>query len=192
MNGSSQAHRPQPSGVNPFARALAEARGGTGNDNAQDFAQSPNLTQEQKTLKEQQKTERLRQELFRKVNPVDQKDVFNARKEQIKQEIQNIRHDLKLLIQELTAFKNEISIELMSNVVDPGDQGKYHLTFYQKMREFIMLLRKKVHSTRTWAHTMSSKKSRQKGLNFKQKGHSQTKTVWESMHHERSMARAGG
>lgn len=192
MNGSSPAHRTQPSGTNPFARALAEARGGAATDSVQDLTDNQGVVQEQKTLKEHQKVERMRQELFRKVNPVEQKDVFNARKEQIKQEIQSIRHELNLLIQELTAFKNEISIELMSNVVDPGDQGKYHLTFYQKLREFIMLLRKKVHSTRTWAHTFSSKKSRQRGLNFKQKGHGQTKTVWDSMHHERSMARAGG
>jgi hypothetical protein len=203
---SSSAHQQQPAGVNPFARALAEARGGMTSDqsskNLMDSLQgssdnSPNaqtfdVGQEQKRLQEQQKYDKMRADLHRKVNPVEQRDVFNARKEQIKQEINSIRQELKLLSQEISSFKQEIDQTLLSNVGDPGEDGKYYLTFYQKLREFITLLRKKVHSARTWAHTFQGKKSRQAGLNFGQKGHKQTKTVWDSMHHERSLARAGG
>jgi hypothetical protein len=204
--GSSPAARSHASGVNPFARALSEARGGTSMDQSQANKQSSdslnaqdnqlnqpfNFEEQQQQLIEQQNRERLRQELHRKVNPVDQKDVFSAREQQVKEEINKIRHELRLLAQEVMAFQKDIDVTLMGEVVQPGQEGKYHLTFFQKLREFIMLLRKKIHSARTWATTLQGKKTKKNGLNFKAKGHSQTKNVWDTMHHERGLARAGG
>jgi hypothetical protein len=207
--GHSSAHRPQPTGINPFARALAETRGAAGDQDptqaAQafdslsshgDFANTQNEffdpEQQQQELLRQQKNEQLRQELHRKVNPVDQRDIYNAKEQQVKQEVDSIRQELKMFGQEVFEFKKEVEVTLMTTVSAPGQEGKYYLTFFKKLREFIALLRQKVSSARTWATTVSGKKSKQAGLNFKAKGHAQTKNVWDTMHHERQLARAGG
>ena len=201
---TSPAHS-QHTSSNLFARALAEARGGVSSDSSpnysQDAVQAPsdsspngstfNDNQEQQRLQEQLKYKQLRADLHRRIHPTEQREVFNAREAQVKQEIDSVRKELQLLSQEVTTFNKEIEMTLFHDITEPGETGKYYLTFYQKLREFIILLRKKVHSARTWAHTFQSKKSRQPGLNFGQSGHKQTKTVWDSMHHERSLARAG-
>jgi hypothetical protein len=202
--GQSPAHRPQPTGVNPFARALAEARGAMGSDDAAqaqapDTVTDPQQSQElfnpelrEKELVEKQRLDRLRMELHRRVNPVDQKDIFDARKQQAKKEVEEIRHELVLLMQEMQGFAQDIDIQLMGEITDVGLTGKGAKGYFTKMKEFIMLLREKVHSVRTWATTFGGKKSKQAGLNFNAKGYGQTKTVWDSMHHERQLARAGG
>jgi hypothetical protein len=149
---------------------------------------------EQRGQAEKLKNERLRSELHRKVNPVEAKDVFNARKEQVKKEIEQIRHELKLLAQEIMAFHQEIEVSLMSPVSDPGEDGVYYLTFFQKLREFIMLLRQQVHSARTWTSAFNSKKRKQRkgaGIEISGKSHEQTAGVYDHMHHERSTAYSG-
>lgn len=203
--GQSQSSRPQPSGVNPFARALAEARGAMGDESPQAQtadsvpAQNNQASQEvfnpaerQKEVIEQQRLDRLRHELHRRVNPVDQKDVFDARKQQAKKEVEEIRKELDLLTEEMAGMVQDIDIALMGNIVEVGESGKGAKGYFAKLKEFIILLRQKIHSARTWANTFSGKKSKQSALNFGAKGHAQTKNVWDTMHHERQIARAGG
>jgi len=204
--GQSPATRPQPSGVNPFARALAEARGATGSeddpqqpsttaDQPQPFPQNQEIfspEQQQKDLIEKQRRDRLRMELHRQVNPIDQKDIFDARKQHAKREVEEIRHELELLTEEMKGMVQDIDIQLMGEVTDVGMTGKGAKSYFAKLREFIILLRQKIHSARTWANTLGSKQSKQAGLNFKAKGYSQTKNIFDTMHHERQIARAGG
>jgi len=207
--GQSPASRPQPSGVNPFARALAEARGAMGDESGQQDFQSPasqdqdqnqhlqnhdvfSPEQQQKDLLEKQRKDRLRMELHRRVNPVEQKDVFDARKQQAKKEVEEIRHELQLLTQEMEGMVNDIDIQLMGQITDVGTAGTGAKGYFAKLKEFIILLRQKIHSARTWANAFGGKKSKQAGLNFKAKGYGQTKNVWDTMHHERQIARAGG
>ncbi len=190
---------PSPQGINPFARALAEARGAQGQstDTVTNNSGMDNLdpAEQQRKLEETQKRERLRQQLHKQVNPVEARDVFNARESQVKKEIDNIRHELKLLSQEVAAFSQEIDMTLMSNVVSPGQEGKYYLSFFQQLRAFIMLLRQKIHSARTWATTMHGKKSKKKrkgaGLEISGQQYEQTATVFDRMHHERSTVYSG-
>jgi hypothetical protein len=202
--------------VNPFARALAEARGAShGSDNfannplnphssaagnngaLNEFGGADSFEQQQRMIdqqKELQKKEQLRQKLHRQINPVEQTDVFNAREAQVKKEIDNLRHELKLLVQEIKEFHTEIEIAVLSNVASPGQEGKYHLTFFQKLREFILLLRNQVHSARTWMTTFQSKKKKKSrgGMLIENGGHQETKSVWDRMNNERSSLYSGG
>jgi hypothetical protein len=202
--GSNQ--RSQNNTINPFARALAEARGGQQDtklpqspdalkNNADTTNQPIDWAEQQRQQAEQLKRERLRMQLHKQVNPVEQTDVFNAREQQVKKQIDDIRHELKLLVNEVQAFNQEIDISIMSNVGSPGQDGKYYITFFQKLRELIMLLRKKVHSARTWATTFNSKKKKRKkgavGLDIAGKSYEQTATVYDRMHHERSTVYSG-
>src|SRR5579859_2932930 len=203
MNSSMQnsASRPNPSSVNPFARALAEARGNQGQsqtsvDNLSKRSSDMNssdLAEQQRQQLEEQRRERLRQQLHRQVNPVEAKDVFSAQEQRVKKEIEELRHELKLLVQEVAAFNQDVEIAVMGNVAQPGTEGKYYFTFFQKLKQFIMLLRQQINSAHTWATTMSAKKKKKgkMGLEIGGQQYEQTTTIYDRMHHERSTVYSG-
>jgi len=203
MNTSlSQPTRHSPTqGVNPFARALAEARGGQSSEDQfaspknKDYQNSPlNLDEQQLQQAEKLKRERMRQQRYREINPIEAHDVYNAKQEQVKKEIDSIRYELRMLSKEVVAFEKDVDLTLMSNVAEPGQTGTYFITFFQQLRAWIQLLRAKVHSARTWATTFTSKKRKSKntpGMEIGGKNYEQTATIFDMMHHERSTAYSG-
>lgn len=208
--------------VNPFAQALADAErekqlsgnptqaqdssqvfsdalartGGQFSDLPFDQTQNQQLDweEQQRQAVEKQKKEAARKRLHDQINPVDSVDVFNARETQVKQEIDKLRYELKMLAQDVAKFEKEVDITLMSNVSHPGQDGKYYLTFFQQLRSFIMLLRQKIKSASTWATQMhgKSKKKQRMGMMIGGQDHEKTSTIQDMMHHERSTAYSGG
>lgn len=184
----------KPSESNIFSDTLSKTGGSAfdnqfGGLNNQDY-----LKKQEEELKEKQKKEALRKKLHDQVNPVDQIKVFDAREKQVKKEIYKLREELKLLSKEMGQFHKEIEITLMSEVAHPGQDGKYYITFFQQLRAFIMLLRQKIRSARTWSrqmHAKSNKKKKQKGPRMPGEAQ-ETKVVHDMMHHERSTAFSGG
>lgn len=196
---------------NPFARALAETEKSAFEDGSRGTDLAPNIFDQQSNpytpsweqdwaerqrqkAEEQTKKEALRKKLHDRINPVDTRDVFNARENQVRKEIEEVRHELKLLAQELAGLHDEVEISLMSNPANPGTSGKYYLNFFQKLRAWIMMLRQKIHNARTWATQANNKKAKSKkrggAFIFEGKsGHEQTKTIFDMMHHEVSNAR---
>lgn len=189
------------SNVSPFARALAEAKAGEQGSN---FSQNHNrlsdmapdqVAEQQRLQLEKQKRERLRDQLHRQINPVEATDVYNAERQRVKKEIEEIRHELKLMVSELAAFHAEVEVSIMANVPDPGVQGKYYFTFFQKLKELIKMLRQQIHSAHTWATTMQSKKKKRAkgkgGMEIGGQQHEQTATIYDRAHHERSTQYSG-
>ncbi|KUK79711.1 MAG: hypothetical protein XD95_0182 [Microgenomates bacterium 39_7] len=193
--------------VNPFARALAEsekrtlsnATNSTNNGGANSFDTDNqisenslfNADQHQQQLTEQQeilKKQQMRDKLHRMVNPVEQTDIFNAREEQRKKEINEVREELKALAQEIAMFYKEVDITLTQTVVSPGQSGVYHQNFFTKLKEFIQMLREQVNSARTWARQAQMKKKKRRykhGLDFSGE---EAKSSHDMLHHERSNA----
>ncbi len=170
--------------VNPFAQALAEqekhsfaqntpqedntlseAFARTGNkglsDNYNSF-ESNQLVKEE--LIKKQKKEALRKKLHDQVNNLDQVDVFNAREQKVLKELEKTREELKLLSKEIAQFHQEVDIVVTQQVVNPGQEGQYYLNFFAQLRRWIMMLRAKVRSARTWAKQAAAKKQKQKNL----------------------------
>ena len=202
---------------NPFARALAETEKAAYSDNKnpnsnQDLSEafartggqfpdfsnqnSPDfLAQQQAEFAERQKREALRKKLHDQINPVDARDIFSAREKQVAREIDELRKELRLLVGDVAKFNKEVELTLMTEVVDPGQQGKYFLSFFQQLRAFIMLLRQKIKSARTWssAFNQKSKKKNRKtgGMVIEGNSYEQTTTVQDQMHHERSSSYGG-
>ncbi len=145
--------------------------GGT-NGPKQNFNAGPNSEfsnfQKQQEDLQKQEYERKRLELHKKVNPVDAKELFNAREEATRKKIDNIRKELKNLAQEIKKFHKEIDITLMGRVTNTGFEGIGDENFFDRLRAFIILLTQKVRSARTWAKQQNSKKKkmakRAKGL----------------------------
>lgn len=224
MVNSSSSALPSPAkqgpAVNPFARALADmerekqysnppnpssdnldlfrdalAKGGAQGSAATDAQTMFDQEQYLQEQRELQKREALRKKLHDQVNPVDTFDVFNAREQQVKQEIDKLRQELKLLVQEVAAFNKDVELTLMTEVSHPGNSGAYYLSFFQQLRTFIFTLRQKIRSASTWAtqmHAKTGKKKARQGLVIGGFGHEKTSTVQDMMHHERSSQYSGG
>ncbi|PIY80876.1 MAG: hypothetical protein COY80_00470 [Candidatus Pacebacteria bacterium CG_4_10_14_0_8_um_filter_42_14] len=207
--GSSQA--------NPFARALAEieksalssrpqqtpgetlsealARTGGSFPDSRQSQPSPDALKEQQELAAQkEKREALRRKLHDQVNPVNAKDIFDARAEQVSKEIDEIRRELQLLAKDVGAFQKDVEITLMTEVVDVGERGAYFKNFFAQLRAFIMLLRQKIKSARTWANASAqkAKKKKRRGGAIEGSGYEKTSQVQEMMNHEKSSSISAG
>jgi len=210
----------QPQAINPFARALADAerekqaspdmpiaapsstnlfgdalaRSGSSSTD-QNQPQVDWAAEQQRQAEVQRKKDALHRRLHDQINPVDAVDVFSAREQQVKREIDQLRHELKLLVTDVADFHKEVELTLMTEVANPGLEGKYYLTFFQRLRSFIMLLRQKLSSAKTWAtqmHSKNSKKKQRNGMQISGLQYEQTSTVQDMMHHERSSQYSGG
>lgn len=170
VNSSTTSHN-QSLENNPFANMN---QFGGANQSAQGFggfnSEFNSFQKQQEDLKKQE-YERKRLELHKKVNPVDTKELFNAREEATKKKIDQIRKDLKNLAKEIKKFHKEIDITLMGRVTNTGFEGIGDENFFDKLRAFIILLTQKVRSARTWAKQQNAKKKkmakRAKGLGKK-------------------------
>lgn len=200
--------------VNPFAKALAESEKRSLNSGSNSGASTSSIIdklnnknskqldldqsssplfdagEHQKQLEEQQeqlKKKQMREKLHRMVNPVEQTDIYNAREEQRKKEINEVRKELKALAEEIAKFYKEVDITLTQDVAAPGQSGTYHQNFFAKLKEFIQMLRQRVSSARTWARQAKRKKKKRRGygLDFTNQ---EAKSTHDMLHHERSNA----
>lgn len=203
--------------VNPFARALAEMEksgeqspinssnvsnldafrnalknrpsDSVGQPGLGDFGSAEFHKRQQEALKQQQQKEALRKKLHDQVNPVEAQALFDAREKQVKEQIDQLRYELRMLVQEVKELDKEAELTLMTNVAEPGQTGSYFLSFFQKLRSWIQLLRQTVRSAHTWLKAGQGKRNKQ--MKMKGQGHQTTSSVQNMMHHERSTAYAG-
>ncbi len=181
---------------NPFGQALA--RTGSSFPDAHSGFDPYLIERQQKEAAEKAKLETLRKKRHDEVNPVDKTQIFDARRKKERQEIEQIRQELKFLNKDVAKLYKEIDITLMGAVSDPGLEGIGIRSYYHQLRAFILLLRQQVKSATSWATQIQSKnnkKARRKGaagIAVEGRNHEQTKSVYDMMHHERSNAYSGG
>lgn len=123
------------------------------------------FTKKQKEM-ERQEYERKRLALHNKINPVDQRDIFNQREAATQKRIDSIRIELKNLAKQIKGLYKDIDIALMGKVTNTGLTGIGAENFFGKLREVIILLTKRVRDARTWAQQSSmytNKKKKQRG-----------------------------
>lgn len=163
--------------TNPFANALLNS-----SDTNYDAPSTEQLTKQQAETILQQKKEVLRKKLHDKVNPVNTYELFSSREKQSKEELNQVRKELELLVADIKGLGQDIEIVVAQDVVMPGiDGGTYYQNFFFQLRQFIMLLRQKVGSARSWAQQMQAKGKKKYGLNYKK-----TKDVHSGMNNERN------
>jgi len=170
--------------INPFANALLNSSDGFAQNNDPDLLRR----QQEETLLTQRK-EALRKKLHDRVNPVDTHELFSAKEEKAKEDLNQVRRELEMLILDIKDLNQEVAMAVSQDVVTPGvDGGIYYTNFFHQLRQLIMLLRQKVSSARSWAQQMNGKNKKKQGLNYKK-----TKGVQDSLHNERnSGANAAG
>lgn len=183
--------------LDPFSEALARASGG-GFDTS-NFSQNSAIDQQKQAEEVERLTKhkQLRMELMRKNNPVDLKDVYDAAEARTQKALDDLRHELRMMIPELKELYKDIDVATFNQVTNQGREGIGLRSFYEKLRSFIQLLRKKVHSARTWLNTQSAKSNKKKyrkggaGIEISKKGPEQTADIFDQMHHEQSTVYSG-
>ena len=194
-------HKQQNGNMNPFASALVESEKKSSqsdsnkqnnNENSQiadllskggltDF-DSEFLEKEREEFLKKQKKEALRKKLHDKVNPVDTHELFKAKEEKNKKELEQVRKELELLIEEIKGLNTDIENAVSGEINSPGtEDAAYYTNFFHQLRAFIMLLRQKVKSARSWAQQMNSKGKKRRGLDMRT-----GKGVHDSMNSERN------
>ncbi|AKM81658.1 MAG: hypothetical protein UT13_C0001G0700 [Candidatus Pacebacteria bacterium GW2011_GWF2_38_9] len=162
---------------NSFANALLNSSGRMDEAENQDL-----LRKQQEELLLKQKKEALRKKLHDRVNPVDSYDLFSAKEEKSKKELNEVRKELELLIADIKDLSQEIEAAVSQDIVAPGiDGGSYYTNFFHQLRQLIMLLRQKVGSASSWAQQMQGKGKKKQGLNYKK-----TKDVHSGFNNERN------
>ncbi|MCL4208498.1 hypothetical protein KJZ63_02600 [Patescibacteria group bacterium] len=193
---------PQNSGLNPFSEALAR----TGGKSVADFGNfnqnmsEQDMERQQEELLKKQKKEALRQKLHKEINPVDLSELYSAGERRTKKQLEEVRKELRMFALEVTKLYKEVDVALFQEVVNPGQTGVGLRAYFDKLREFIKLLRQKVHSARTWLNVQSNKSKKKRaakgnnrtGIEISGQSHEQTKAVFDQMHHEQSSSYTGG
>lgn len=80
--------------------------------------------------------------------------VFSRKQEEIKAQIEAIQEELKKIIGEASELTSEVELAVEQSIVNPGI---YHLNFFNKLRQILILLRKKITDSKTWMHTVNSR-----------------------------------
>ena len=116
------------------------------------------------------------------VRPV-QKVIFRE-DAQVKQQLEAVRNELAALSKSISMLSTEIQKAVVETPVTPGI---YHITFYEKLRTMLKMLREQIDDSRSWLtmHTSRKKKMGYWGM-FKKHG-----TTF-GLSNERSLATSSG
>jgi hypothetical protein len=126
--------------------------------------------------------EMLRRERHREITQVK---VFDRNEEEVKKQIKDLQEQLKALAKDLAGLSQSMSNAIEAEVAAPGT---YHLNFFEKLKQVIMLMRKQVQESQSW---MEMSYARKKAQNSYWTGFKKSGTKF-SLSSERYMATSSG
>lgn len=114
--------------------------------------------------KEQNKNSELQTEMKKQQHQAKHKEmqlteVFDLEKKKSQEMIKQIKQELELLIKDMKNVDQSIHTAVFQEEVNPGT---YHVSFFTKLRNFLILLRKRVKESGTWLQMFQSKKGKSK------------------------------
>lgn len=145
----------------------------------QPFVFEKHLAEREKKIREEERRVFERRRTQEKV-------LFSAEQQRTALQIRAIQEELKKLAKETEGLSREIKTAAVQTIVEPGT---YHLSFLERLRELIKLIRKRVQESKTWLtewNTYCKKKRNYYWLQVKKSG---TKFMLSS---ERYMATQAG
>lgn len=114
---------------------------------------------------------RIRQEALaiQRHREINETKVFDRREEETKAKIAAIKEQLQLLAQEIVGMDKQLEKAIEEEIAHPGT---YHLNFFEKLRKFILDLRKRVADSANWLEISNQRKAAQQGYwaNVKKSG----------------------
>ena len=112
--------------------------------------------------------------------------IFKQEEQEIRVQIEAIRAELVKIVETTKELQKEIKVAAVQAPVNPG---VYHLTFLERLREFIILMRKNIAESKNWLAISNQKSSKKKGYYWAQYQKSGSKFLLSS---ERYMATQAG
>ena len=183
-------------GINPLAQALSKAGG-----RSADMPQGVDIEkQAQEKAKKDAEKQAFRLKLHKEINPGfdDLRDVYSAREEQTKKELEKTRQELQALTVEVRKFYKEVDIASFNQVVNPGQEGTGTKNFFSQLRRWIKFLTGQARSANHCLQVLqgkNKKKSARKirgGMEISGSKYEQTATIFDQMDNsERSNAYSG-
>jgi len=84
--------------------------------------------------------------------------IYDARQEEVKTKIKSLQSELKALADEIALLGSEVQNAVNAEIVNPGT---YHVSYFDKLRKFIIYLRQQVSESNNWLSISSQRKSAQ-------------------------------
>lgn len=172
--------QPTAPGLDAFRQALAKAHGkdpsAMANDGAGEFSEDY-LQKQQEELRKQQERAQLRKQLHDRVNPIDNQVLFAARDKQVKDQIEQIRNQLKQASKPIEAAEPQIYATLRTEL-GTVKSGSYFSNYLHGLQERIKIFQKSVKDSGTWLHVGKKKRGLGQG--------NVSKNVQNTMWHENS------
>ncbi len=108
----------------------------------------------------QPKDSQIEQDLIRRsrLKELNSTPVFDRNQEQINRQIKELQEQLAMLAKELSNLGTGVQKAIEEQIVNPGT---YHVSFFEKLKTFIMTLRKQVHDSANWLEVSYSRRSAQ-------------------------------
>lgn len=88
-------------------------------------------------------------------------EVFDLEKKQSEQMIRQIKEELGQLVKEIHKMSGQVDQSIHTAVFQgTGEKGKYYENFFSQLRNFLILLTKRVKEGNTWLQTFKGKKGK--------------------------------
>ncbi len=114
-----------------------------------------------------------------------EKLIFTRKEQETKLQIKAIQEELKKLAESTEGLAQEVKVATMQI---PAEPGVYHLTFLERLRQFIALFRKRIEESRSWL-SLANQRAKKRSHYWAQVGKSGTKFM---LSQERYMATQAG
>lgn len=168
-------------GLNAFSEALRNTHSGKQfnmpEGGSEDFS-NDYLKQHQEDLRKQQEQDALRKRLHAQVQPTENFQVFHAREEQVKKQIEQLKAQLIPVAKQVEEAQPQVFTPLHSETAEPGLTGTGLLTYFEGLGSRLKEYNKSIKDSGTWLAVGKKKRGLGQG--------NVTKNVQNTMWHENS------
>lgn len=155
------------------------------NPNQSDFPQYPDFGNQENPWQKNEQLRYKKQAFFERQKTAYEKVVFSKADQQTKMQIQSIQEELKKLAASTQNLAQEMQVAVMQAPVNPG---VYHVSFFEKLRQTIIAIKKRIDQSASWLGAMNAKGKKQ-SYYWSQVGKSGTKYM---LSQERYMQTSAG
>jgi hypothetical protein len=104
--------------------------------------------------------QRIEQEVLRRsrLKELSSTPVYDRNQEQVNRQIKELQEQLAMLAKDLAVLGTGVQKAIEEQIVSPG---AYHVSFFEKLKSFIITLRKQVHESANWLEVSYSRRQSQ-------------------------------
>ncbi len=142
----------------------AKAKGGVLNNSLLEIIREGETRQKKDRGEENSREELSRR--YEKLNYLHSQDqlIFTRQHEEEQAQVKTIQEELKRLAQSVQNLDKEI-VKTVEQI--PVEPGVYHLNFLEKIKQIVILLKKRVEEASTWLEIFNQKAAKRQGYHFK-------------------------